>query len=119
MINRADVSELKTLSLCIKEAMRLYPPVPFIQRRLQEDTVIEGKKIPRGTNITIAIVHLHRNPDVWDYPDEFHPERFEIENTKGRDSFAFTPFSAGSRNCIGQNFALIEEKIIIARILQR
>ncbi|CAG5118710.1 unnamed protein product [Candidula unifasciata] len=118
-IEWSDLPKLKMLNLCIKESFRLYPPVPFIQRLLSEPLEIGGKLLPAGTNVTIPIIHLHRNALVWEAPDEFRPERFLPENTKDRDSFAFTPFSAGSRNCIGQNFALNEEKVLIARILYR
>uniref|UniRef100_A0A2C9JV95 Cytochrome P450 n=1 Tax=Biomphalaria glabrata TaxID=6526 RepID=A0A2C9JV95_BIOGL len=115
----SDISKLNYLALCIKEAMRLYPPAPFLQRRLNEDVTIEGHKIPAGNIINIAIVHLHRNPDVWDQPHDFIPERFLSTNLKDKDSFSFIPFSAGSRNCIGQNFALNEEKVLIARLFRR
>ncbi|XP_013084721.2 cytochrome P450 4F6-like isoform X2 [Biomphalaria glabrata] len=115
----SDISKLHFLALCIKEAMRLYPPVPFIQRRLNEDVTIEGHKIPAGNIVNVAIVHLHRNPAVWDQPHDFIPERFLTSNLKDQDSFSFTPFSAGSRNCIGQNFALNEEKVLIARLFRR
>uniref|UniRef100_A0A0B7BI40 Cytochrome P450 n=1 Tax=Arion vulgaris TaxID=1028688 RepID=A0A0B7BI40_9EUPU len=118
-IEWSDLAKLNTLQICIKEAMRLYPPVPFIQRTLNEPIELDGRLIPAGINITIAIIHLHRNPLVWDAPDEFRPDRFLPENMKDKDSFSFTPFSAGSRNCIGQNFALNEEKVLIGRIFQR
>jgi cytochrome P450 len=116
---RSDLARLTTLSLCVKESMRMFPPVPFIQRILNESITVDGKTIPSGTNVTIAIIHLHRNKLVWEDPDEFKPERFLPENMKDRDSFAFAPFSAGSRNCIGQNFALNEEKVLVSRILRR
>ncbi|KAH9509334.1 Cytochrome P450 4F6 [Bulinus truncatus] len=115
----SDISKLSTLAICIKEAMRLYPPVPFIQRRLNEDIVFDGHTIPSGTVVTIGMTHLHRNPVVWDQPNTFLPERFLAANVKDKDSFSFTPFSAGSRNCIGQNFALNEEKVLIARLMRR
>ena len=68
---RSDLSELPILALCLKEAMRLYPPVPFIQRELTEETIIDGHMIPKGTLVTVSIVHLHVNPTVWEDRDEF------------------------------------------------
>ncbi|CAL1537320.1 unnamed protein product [Lymnaea stagnalis] len=118
-IEWSDLSKLETMGLCVKESMRLFPPVPFIQRTMNEDIVLEGHKIPAGTNVTVAIIHLHKNPQVWEEPEKFLPERFKHDNMKDKDSFSFTPFSAGSRNCIGQNFALNEEKVIMSRILRR
>ncbi|XP_005105974.1 cytochrome P450 4A24 [Aplysia californica] len=118
-IQWADLPELPTLAICIKEALRLYPPVPFIQRVLHEPIEVEGKTIHAGCQVTVPIIHLHRNPEVWDRPDEFWPERFLPENMKDLQHFSYIPFSAGSRNCIGQNFALNEEKVLIARMLRR
>ncbi|CAG5129516.1 unnamed protein product [Candidula unifasciata] len=115
----SDLPNLHTLQLCMKEALRLYPPVPFIQRVLTQPIEIDGKAIPPGTLITIAIINLHRNSLVWEDPDEFRPERFLPENLKNKDMYSFVPFSAGPRNCLGQNFALNEAKVLISRILHR
>ncbi|CAG5126234.1 unnamed protein product [Candidula unifasciata] len=105
-IQWSDLANLQTLQLCIKESLRLYPPVPFTMRELTQPTEIDGKTIPPGTLITTAIVNLHRNSLVWQDPDVFWPERFLPENLKDVDSFSF-------------NFALNEEKVLIARILHR
>ncbi|KAL1448337.1 hypothetical protein MTO96_044092 [Rhipicephalus appendiculatus] len=69
--------------------------------------------------VQVAAYFLHRDPEVFPKPEEFHPERFFPENSKGRHPFAYAPFSAGPRNCIGQKFALAEEKIVIGNILRR
>ncbi|GFR69140.1 cytochrome P450 [Elysia marginata] len=118
-IQWSDLSKLKTLALCLKESMRLYPPVPFIQRELIDDTDIDGHVFPKGTLVTIAIMHLHTNPTVWEDRDEFKPERFLPEQTKDRDTFSYVPFSAGPRNCIGQHFAIDEIKILVSRIMRK
>ena len=114
-----DLKELKYTQWCIKEAMRLYPPVIEIYRRLTEDTKLDGVTIPKGSKISISINNLHHNPDVWENPDEYNPLRFHPSNAEGRDPFAYMPFSAGYRNCIGQNFALNEEKVVIAMLCHR
>ena len=58
--------------------------------------------VPKGTSLAIATVGLHRNPEVWPAPLEFNPDRFLPENSQGRHPFAYVPFSAGPRNCIGK-----------------
>eukprot|EP00918_Siedleckia_nematoides_P025536 GHVU01055122.1.p1 GENE.GHVU01055122.1~~GHVU01055122.1.p1 ORF type:complete len:399 (+),score=58.66 GHVU01055122.1:60-1256(+) len=114
-----DLPNLHHLSLCLKEILRMYPPVSFIGRRLSNDTEIIGHKVPAGTSINLQILTMHYHPDLWDEPKEFKPERFLPENIKDKDSFTYIPFSAGPRNCIGQNFALNEEKVVLARLIHR
>ena len=114
-----DLKELKYTQWCIKEAMRLYPPVFFIVRRLSSDTELDGHLIPKGMSINVAIRVIHRHPDIWENPDEFDPLRFHPSNAEGRDPYAYLPFSAGQRNCIGQSFALNEEKLVIGSIVHR
>ena len=71
-----DLAKMKYLEVCIKEALRLYPSVPIIGRNIERDTHIDGQLVAKGTSV-IALVHLlHRNPKVWDKPEEFIPERF-------------------------------------------
>ena len=114
-----DLKELKYTQWCIKEAMRLYPPVFFIVRRLSSDIELDGHLIPKGTSINVAIRIIHRHPDLWENPEDFDPLRFHPSNVEGRDPYAYLPFSAGQRNCIGQNFALNEEKLVIGSIVHR
>ena len=112
-----DLKELKYTQWCIKEAMRLYAPVDSIFREIEEDMEIDGHWIPKGMVIYIPIHTIHHNPQVWPNPEEFDPLRFDPSNAKGRDPYAYMAFSAGSRNCIGQNFALNEEKTVVASIV--
>ncbi|XP_078605341.1 cytochrome P450 4F4-like isoform X3 [Branchiostoma floridae x Branchiostoma japonicum] len=115
-----DLHKLPYLTMCLKEAMRLHSPVPFISRTVTEDTVIDGVHIPEGSYIGIHLFALHHNPDIWgDQHMDFDPSRFHPDRMKDMDSHAFMPFSAGQRNCIGQNFALNEEKVILARLLHK
>ena len=78
-----------------------------------------GYEIPAGVSVALLIYGMHHNPSVYPEPETFKPERFLPENSKGRHPFAFIPFSAGPRNCIGQKYALLEIKIVMANLLRR
>ncbi|KAL6441535.1 hypothetical protein ACFW04_003590 [Cataglyphis niger] len=75
--------------------------------------------IPKNTLVAVPIMLIHRNPAIWQDPLKFDPDRFLPENLKQIHSYAYIPFSAGSRNCIGQKFAVIEEKVILTAILRK
>ena len=83
------------------------------------DVIIDGKKItfPAGTEMAIESDLLHRNPRYWNDPDKFIPERFLPENNKERDPYAFMPFSAGPRNCIGKAFGMMEDKVLLSHLV--
>lgn len=117
-ITSEDLKEMKYLECCLKESQRLYPSVPFIARTCTEDLVIAGNIVPKGATVQVPICNLHRDETVFPKPEEFIPERFLPENVKGRHPFAYLPFSAGPRNCIGQRFAMMEEKIVVANVLR-
>lgn len=93
---------MKYMERCIKEVLRLFPSVPVISRRLGEElTLTDGKIVPKGTNVTMLIYDMHHSPQVWDNPEQFDPDRFLPDNVAKRHPFAYLPFSAGQRNCIG------------------
>jgi cytochrome P450 family 4 len=117
-IKYGDIQELKYLDIVIKEAHRLYPPVPLIERSLEEDCIIDGIKIPKDTNISIFLYGMNYSSEVYPDPHIFDPERFLPEKQAKRHNFAYVPFSAGPRNCIGQKFALLELKATIAKLLR-
>uniref|UniRef100_A0A8C7FN62 Cytochrome P450 4V2 n=1 Tax=Oncorhynchus kisutch TaxID=8019 RepID=A0A8C7FN62_ONCKI len=117
-INTEDLKKLHYLECVIKESLRLFPSVPFFARSICEDCHINGFKVPKGANAIIMPYSLHRDPRYFPQPEEFRPERFMPENCVGRHPYAFIPFSAGLRNCIGQRFAVMEEKVILASILR-
>uniref|UniRef100_A0A1E1WM70 Cytochrome P450 n=1 Tax=Pectinophora gossypiella TaxID=13191 RepID=A0A1E1WM70_PECGO len=114
-----ELSELKYLECCIKESLRIYPSVPFIARYITEDAELGGYTVPAGTIVQIDIFDCHRNPEIWPEPEKFIPERFLPENCVGRHSYAYIPFSAGARNCIGQKFAMLEMKTMMSCLLRR
>ena len=111
-----DLDALEFTTMCLKESMRLYPPVPFIARTINEDINVDHYIIPKGTAVSIPITLLHRHPKFWENPDKFDPTRF-YSLKPGGTNFSYIPFSAGHRNCIGQKFALTEELVAVARVL--
>ncbi|CAG9864836.1 unnamed protein product [Phyllotreta striolata] len=115
-----DLGELKFMEMCIKECLRLYPSVPVISRRAgRRIETHSGYTIPEGSQILLRIYDLHRSPYVWDDPEKFDPDRFLPDNVAKRHPFAYIPFSAGSRNCIGQKFAMLEMKTVLCGILRK
>lgn len=96
----------------IKEAMRLHPPAWAIDRQALEDDSFKEYSWKKGTLIILYIAGLHRNPKYWKQPDSFIPERFDDENAK---NFAYYPFGAGPRLCIGEHFAIMEMALIIRK----
>eukprot|EP00069_Balaena_mysticetus_P014963 bmy_22449T0 len=115
-----DLAQLPFLTMCIKESLRLHPPVTVISRRCTQDTVLpDGRVIPKGVICLISIFGTHHNPSVWPDPEVYDPFRFDPENIKRRSPLAFIPFSAGPRNCIGQSFAMTEMKVVLALTLLR
>uniref|UniRef100_A0A452FMS8 Cytochrome P450 family 4 subfamily A member 11 n=1 Tax=Capra hircus TaxID=9925 RepID=A0A452FMS8_CAPHI len=112
------LDQMPYTTMCIKEAMRLYPPVPVIGRELSKPiTFPDGRSLPAGILLSLSIYGLHHNPKVWPNPEVFDPTRFAPGST--RHSHAFLPFSGGSRNCIGKQFAMNELKVAVALTLLR
>ncbi|KAH8387442.1 hypothetical protein KR093_007117, partial [Drosophila rubida] len=126
-----ELNELKYMECVIKESMRLHPPVPIIGRNFKEDVEIRGKLVPAGTNYTIGLYVLLRDEREFEAPNEFRPERFVVNDAattatettpstqaQQQHSYAYLPFSAGPRNCIGQKYAILEMKSVISKLLK-
>uniref|UniRef100_A0A8C5Q042 Cytochrome P450 4B1-like n=1 Tax=Leptobrachium leishanense TaxID=445787 RepID=A0A8C5Q042_9ANUR len=113
-----DLSQIPYTTMCIKESLRLYTPVPLLARQLGKPiTFCDGRSLPEGSLVSVCMDSIHRNPSVWNEPEVFDPSRFSQENSAQRHSHAFLPFSAGPRNCIGQSFAMNEMKVAVALTL--
>jgi len=115
------LNKLHLVNMFLLETLRLYTPVSLIQRKAGSDLEVGGIKVPEGTVLTIPIATIHRDKEVWgEDANEFKPMRFENGVTRaGKHPNALLSFSSGPRSCIGQNFAMIEAKAVIAVILQR
>ncbi|XP_012524944.1 cytochrome P450 4C1 [Monomorium pharaonis] len=114
-----DLAKLKYLERVIKETLRIFPSGAIISRKLIEDIKLDVGTIPKDNTVVISIFLVHRNPEVWPDPLKFDPDRFLPENSRDRNPYAYVPFSAGPRNCIGQKFALQEQKIILSTVLRK
>ncbi|XP_049271023.1 cytochrome P450 4V2 [Rhipicephalus sanguineus] len=114
-----DLKRLQYMECCVKETLRLCPPFPYIGKILDQDLTIEGRTLPKGVACFIIMYSLHRNPNEFEKPDEYIPERFMSEENSHRHPFSFIPFSAGPKNCIGQKFVMMEIKIVLAKILSK
>ncbi|KAL1465041.1 hypothetical protein WDU94_004636 [Cyamophila willieti] len=118
-IQNEHLKKMEYLEKVIKESLRLYPSVPYISRWLEYDLQLGEFTIPAQSNIAIVTYWLHRNSEIYPDPEKFDPERFSKENSAARHSFAYIPFSAGPRNCIGQRFAMLEEKVVLIQLLRK
>lgn len=118
-ITQAGIERLAFTRAVIEEALRLYPPVPFLSRAALEEDRIGRHRIPKGSVVVMPPFVLHRHRTLWDDPDAFIPERFLPEARSRIDRFAYLPFGAGPRVCIGASFALQEALVVLAAIVRR
>jgi cytochrome P450 len=102
----------------LQEAMRLYPPVAAIVRVTRRDIELDNECVRAGTTVYVPVYAIHRHEKLWRHPDRFDPSRFDPQATEAHDRYAYLPFGAGPRICIGQNFALIEATAIMATLLR-
>lgn len=114
-----DPQQLPYLRTVLEEAMRLYPPVPRMDRIALEDDVLCGHRIRKGDMVSIWPWVVHRHAGLWEHPDRFDPENFNPHAKAGRHRFQYIPFGAGPRVCIGAQFALVEASLILAHWLAR
>ncbi|GAA5801590.1 hypothetical protein HPULCUR_007038 [Helicostylum pulchrum] len=111
-----ETKQMTYINQIIKETLRLKAPVPRLTPRLvTEDTFLSGTFIPKGSRVTINIYDMHHSEKVWENPTEFDPDRFSQEES----NYTWVPFGSGARQCIGMNFSLNEQRVMIAMILRK
>jgi cytochrome P450 len=115
----ADLVNLPYTRMVIDESMRLYPPAWGFSRQALSDDELGGFHLPSGWLAFVIPYVLHRLPAFWQEPEAFDPERFLPERSAERPKFVYLPFGAGPRQCIGNQFALIEAQLIVATLAQR
>ncbi|KAF5284526.1 hypothetical protein FQR65_LT13511 [Abscondita terminalis] len=116
----ADTLKMKYLERCLLETLRLYPPVPMIARKLNQDVKLASKDyvLPAGCTVLIATFKIHRRGDIYANPDTFDPENFDSDRTVNRHYYSFIPFSAGPRSCVGRKYAMLKLKILLSTIMR-
>eukprot|EP01125_Pyxidicula_operculata_P022972 TRINITY_DN9724_c0_g1_i1.p1 TRINITY_DN9724_c0_g1~~TRINITY_DN9724_c0_g1_i1.p1 ORF type:complete len:357 (+),score=57.59 TRINITY_DN9724_c0_g1_i1:507-1577(+) len=113
------LGELKQLKLFINEVLRLHSPASLLPfRRTTRDLNYKGVTIPKGHIVTLNQHAIHRNPKYWDDPDRFDPSRFEKKDVI-KHRAAYQPFSVGIRECIGKQFSLMEQRLVLAELIRR
>ncbi|XP_067121121.1 cytochrome P450 4C1-like [Centruroides vittatus] len=106
------------LECVIKESIRIYPPLPVIARKNPYELKIDDYVLPPKSTFVICIHGIYHNPSVYENPEVFDPDRFLPENFKNLHPYAFLPFSAGPRNCLGGKLAMVKMKTVLANVLR-
>lgn len=115
LVDDSDLPKLNYLRCIINETLRLFPPAPLlVPHYSSEDCTIGGFHVPKGTLLFVNAWALHRDPNLWDEPTKFKPERFENE----KEGFKYMPFGMGRRACPGNNFALRNVTLTVATLIQ-
>lgn len=114
-----DLAKLEYTEQVVKESLRMYSPIHSISRVALADNTVGGYHVPAGATVYVSLYATHRLPRYWPDPERFDPERFTPERCEARSRFAYLPFAAGHRNCIGGGQAMVELKMVVAQIAQR
>jgi len=114
-----DADRLPWTAACFQEAIRLYPPAWVFEREAVADDEIEGHRIPAGSTLIVPTYLVHRDPRLWSNPEGFDPRRFLPEAARAHPRYAYLPFGAGRRMCVGAGFSILEGTLVAAMIAQR
>ena len=116
----ADTIEMKYLERVIMETLRLYPPVPIIARKINQDLKLASQNliVPADTTVVIGTFRIHRRADIYHNPDKFDPDNFLPEKAASRHYYSYIPFSAGPRSCVGRKYAMLKLKVLLSTIIR-
>jgi cytochrome P450 len=117
-LDAGDVSSLELTTRVVHESLRLCPPAAVVARMAMRDVVVDGWRVPAGSNVVVGIMAMHTDPALWPDPQRFDPDRFLPEASRGRDRWQYLPFGAGPRSCIGDHFAMLEATLGLATIVR-
>ena len=109
-----ELMGLSYTACVLKETLRLYPPVWLFSRRARKDDQLGEFRVPAGAHLFITPYFLHRRPELWPEPERFNPDRFDEARSPPVDRYAYVPFSAGARRCIGEYFSFVEMQMHLA-----
>src|SRR6202140_1668543 len=118
-LSYSDVPKFEFAAQVIQEALRLYPPFWMVDRMALSDDRAGDLDIPRGSTVIVFIYGAHHSPQYWENPESFDPERFTKANEKRKSPFAYLPFGAGPRGCIGGNYATLQILMILSVLLRK
>ena len=113
-----DVPRLGHTVRVLHEALRLCPPGAGTPRLLKKDLAVDGYRLEAGTMAVVSFYAMHRDPELWDDPLAFDPDRFLPERSQGRSRWQYLPFGGGPRSCIGDHFAMLEATLALATIVR-
>jgi cytochrome P450 len=113
-----DLEHLPYTRAIFEETLRLYPTAPLVQRKVTTPITVHGMSLPQGARVLINLYNLHRHPDFWPNPDQFLPERW-LGSDRPCARYAYLPFGAGPRACVGLHFASVEGLLLLALIGRR
>jgi cytochrome P450 len=116
--NAEDLEHLPYTRAIFEESLRLYPPAPAVHRKAVTSTTVGGLPLPEGAFVLVGTYNLHRHPTFWSSPEQFQPERW-LDAERPRSRYAYMPFGAGPRTCVGLHFALVEGPLLLALIGRR
>ena len=114
-----DLARVPYLQHVVLESLRLYPPAWCFSRRSEQEHEFGGHVLPAKAPVAVSVHALHRHPDFWPDADRFDPDRFQPNRSKKRHFFAYLPFAAGPRTCVGGGMAMLQIQLVLAQILQR
>jgi cytochrome P450 len=114
-----DIEALAYTRMIMDETLRLYSPVASLARDAIDDDEVDGYPVQAGSILTLTPYITHRHPEFWARPHDFYPEHFAPEAVKARPRYAYYPFGAGPRVCLGKHFALLEATLVLAEVGQR